>query len=128
MVSNLSQCPIGTSVVVRQVAAGSDGRGLRLEDLGFLVGTVVGVERRAALGDPTIYELRGMRIALRKADAVLVEVSPVEVRPVRAGQDQAGQDQAVPGQTSPAEVGSVEVGQAPRTPVAAALIVEPRSS
>jgi ferrous iron transport protein A len=119
MVSNLSQCPIGTSVVVRQVAAGSDGRGLRLEDLGFLVGTVVGVERRAALGDPTIYELRGMRIALRKADAVLVEVSPVEV-----GQDQAGQDQAVPGQTSPADVGSVEVGQASRTPVAAAVSLD----
>jgi ferrous iron transport protein A len=124
MVSNLSQCPIGTSVVVRQVAAGSDGRGLRLEDLGFLVGTVVGVERRAALGDPTIYELRGMRIALRKADAVLVEVSLVEVSPVEVRPVQAGQDQAVPGQTSPADVGSVEVGQASRTPVAAAVSLD----
>jgi Fe2+ transport system protein FeoA len=60
--------------VVCCVAQGADGRGQRLEDLGFLAGTEVAVERRAALGDPTIYELRGMRVALRKADAVLVEV------------------------------------------------------
>jgi ferrous iron transport protein A len=105
MLSNLSQCPIGTSVVVRRVAAGSDGRGVRLEDLGFLIGTVVGVERQAALGDPTIYELRGMRIALRKADAVLVEVSPAEGRP--------------------AEVGLLDGAQAPCTSVAAALDVVP---
>jgi ferrous iron transport protein A len=83
MVSNLSQCPIGSCVVVKHVAAGSDGRGLRLEDLGFLVGTVVVVERRAALGDPTIYELRGMRLALRKADAVLVEVA-TDICPIAA--------------------------------------------
>jgi ferrous iron transport protein A len=114
MVSNLSQCPIGTSVVVRHVAAGSDGRGVRLEDLGFLIGTVVGVERRAALGDPTIYELRGMRIALRKADAVLVEVGPVEVGPVEDAPVVAG-----PVGVSPLKVTPVALRQSSSPSVAA---------
>lgn len=65
---------VGTTAVVCAVDGGIDQRGGRLEDLGFLVGTRVIVERRAALGDPTIYELRGMRVALRRVDAALVHV------------------------------------------------------
>lgn len=84
VIANLSQAEVGTSVVVYGVAPGADGRGQRLEDLGFLAGTEVGVERRAALGDPTIYELRGMRVALRKADAILVEVRSAP-EPAQAG-------------------------------------------
>ena len=65
------------------MARDADGRSTRLEDLGFLVGTSVRVDRRAALGDPTIYELRGTRIALRKADAALIEVRAASAPPTR---------------------------------------------
>jgi len=42
--------------------------------MGFLPGTVVKVERRAPMGDPTVYELRGYRLALRRESAVTIDV------------------------------------------------------
>lgn len=65
---------VGTSVVVRSVDHGPAGQGRRLEDLGIIEGTLVRVERRAPMGDPTIYEVRNARLAMRKADAALVQV------------------------------------------------------
>ena len=53
----LSEASIGTDVLVVAVEAGDGGQGRRLEDLGFVVGTRVRVDRRAPLGDPTVYEL-----------------------------------------------------------------------
>jgi ferrous iron transport protein A len=46
----------------------------RLLDLGLLPETPVRVVRRAPLGDPSIYELRGYRLCLRKGDAARVRV------------------------------------------------------
>jgi len=46
----------------------------RLADLGFCPGTEVRVVRRAPLGDPVLYELRGCQIALRRGEASLVRV------------------------------------------------------
>ncbi len=46
----------------------------RLQDLGLVPGTTVGVERRAPLGDPTVYVVRGTRLAIRAADAAWVLV------------------------------------------------------
>jgi Fe2+ transport system protein FeoA len=46
----------------------------RLADLGFCPGTEVRVVRRAPLGDPVLYELRGYQIALRRREASLVRV------------------------------------------------------
>ena len=71
----LCDVPVGAEVVVHSVAAGDAGQGRRLEDLGVIAGTVVRVERRAPLGDPTIYEVRNARLAMRKADAALVLVT-----------------------------------------------------
>ena len=48
--------------------------GTRLLDLGFLPDTEVKMIRRAPLGDPVIYELRGYQICLRQADAMQVRV------------------------------------------------------
>jgi ferrous iron transport protein A len=48
--------------------------GRRLLDLGFLPETPLRVLRRAPLGDPVVYELRGYRICLRRADAARVRV------------------------------------------------------
>ena len=74
---NLSNAAVGTSVVIQDLVATEDGLERRLEDLGFLPGTVVRVERRAPLGDPTVYELRGSRLALRKESARLIKVGEV---------------------------------------------------
>ncbi|MEZ5144223.1 MAG: FeoA family protein [Acidimicrobiales bacterium] len=73
----LSEVPVGTAAVVRSVRPGTHGEGRRLEDVGFVVGTRIRVERRAPLGDPTIFEVRGTRLALRRSGADLVEVEPV---------------------------------------------------
>ena len=44
-------------------------------DLGFCPGTPVQVVRRAPLGDPVLYELRGYQIALRRSEASRVRVT-----------------------------------------------------
>ena len=46
---------------------GSHGR--RLHQLGFVSGTKVRVVRKAPLGDPREYEVRGTRFCLRRVDA-----------------------------------------------------------
>ncbi len=48
--------------------------GRRLLDLGVLPETPLRVLRRAPLGDPVVYELRGYRICLRRTDAARVRV------------------------------------------------------
>ena len=50
----------------------------RLMALGFVPGTLVRVLRRAPLGDPTEYELRGTRISLRarEAQAIIMREEP----------------------------------------------------
>jgi ferrous iron transport protein A len=48
----------------------------RLLDLGFVPGTEVRVVRRAPLGDPVEYELRGYRLCLRRSEALRVRVEP----------------------------------------------------
>lgn len=46
----------------------------RLQDLGFVPGTLIRVLRRSPLGDPVEYELRGYRLCLRQSEAKLVRV------------------------------------------------------
>jgi ferrous iron transport protein A len=48
--------------------------GRRLLDLGFLPDTPLRVLRTAPLGDPVVYEIRGYRVCLRRADAVHIRV------------------------------------------------------
>jgi ferrous iron transport protein A len=52
-----------------------DGIGRRLLDLGFIPGTPVRVVRRAPLGDPVSFELRGSRICLRRGEAARILVA-----------------------------------------------------
>jgi Fe2+ transport system protein FeoA len=52
--------------------------GRRLLDLGFVKGTVIRVLRRAPLGDPVSYEIRGSRLCLRRSDARQVWVLPLD--------------------------------------------------
>jgi ferrous iron transport protein A len=64
--------------VIESVDGGSaSGVGLRLLDLGFVPGTPVRAVRRAPLGDPTLYELRGTQLCLRRSEAERVIVRPL---------------------------------------------------
>jgi len=93
----LSEVPVGAQVTVCSVALGAEGQGRRLEDMGVIAGTVIRVERRAPLGDPTIYEVRQARLAVRRADAALVDVEPVEAVLETAGTLETGTDSVAGG-------------------------------
>lgn len=71
----LSELPVGGHAVVVRVDADRD-LAARLGALGFRPATQVSCRRRAPLGDPRVYELRGMQLCLRRSEAarVLVEI------------------------------------------------------
>jgi Fe2+ transport system protein FeoA len=71
---DLSNLVPGQEAVIVAVADGPSHEGRRLGDIGFVPGTRIAVERRAPLGDPTVYVVRGVRIALRRVSAALIEV------------------------------------------------------
>ncbi len=72
----LSHAVPGQRAVIASVAEGPVGA--RLESVGFVPGTVVEVCRRAPLGDPTLYVVRGTQMALRAETAELIDVEPAE--------------------------------------------------
>ncbi len=69
----LSELPVGAHALIVRVDAAADPGG-RLEELGFLPGTRVQLLRRAPLGDPAVYALRGTRFCVRRAEARAVQV------------------------------------------------------
>ena len=69
----MDQLPPGIEALVE----GLDGEGptdRRLMDLGLLPGTPVRLLRRAPMGDPSVYELRGYQLCLRRAEASRIRV------------------------------------------------------
>ena len=66
----------GAAGVVQAVDARSP-IGRRLLDLGFVPQTRVHVVRRAPLGDPLEFELRGTRLCLRRTEAARILVRRV---------------------------------------------------
>jgi ferrous iron transport protein A len=72
---SLAELAPGSVAVVESVDdSGPIGR--RLLDLGFLPRTLVRVLRRAPLGDPVVFELRGTMLCLRRSEASRVRVQP----------------------------------------------------
>lgn len=67
-----SLAPGAVAVVVSVDLASPAGR--RLADLGFLPGTAISVLRRAPLGDPVSFYLRGTQLCLRRSEAEAVKV------------------------------------------------------
>ena len=55
-----------------------DAAGRRLLDLGLVPGTPITLIRRAPLGDPCVYELRGYQLCLRRSEAQHVRVMRTE--------------------------------------------------
>ena len=62
--------------VVRVVAVeGDDAIARRLDDLGLRAGVRVEVLRRAPMGDPTLFELHGFQLCLRRSESARVRVA-----------------------------------------------------
>ena len=70
----------GAAGIIEEIDA-SGAEGQRLLDLGFLPRTWIRVMRRAPLGDPIEYELRGYRLCLRHSEAARVRVQRSPGRP-----------------------------------------------
>ncbi len=62
--------------IQRGPATVSAPAGQRLLDLGFVPETRIRVVRRAPLGDPVLYDLRGTRLCLRRSEAAIIRVRP----------------------------------------------------
>jgi ferrous iron transport protein A len=71
----LSELPVGARAVVLRLDATPE-LAARLTALGFLPATEVRCRRRAPLGDPRVYELRGTQLCLRRSEALKVWVEP----------------------------------------------------
>ena len=46
----------------------------RLLDLGFVPGTPIKALKRAPMGDPTTFEIRGYQLGLRRSESAIIEV------------------------------------------------------
>jgi ferrous iron transport protein A len=53
----------------------------RLDDLGLREGVLVEVIRKAPLGDPTVFELHGYQLCLRRSESARVRVEAPPTRP-----------------------------------------------
>ncbi len=72
----LDRIPRGGRVRVLGVVGNQDTDPIarRLDDLGIRQGVAIEVIRRAPLGDPTVFELHGYQLCLRRSESVRVEV------------------------------------------------------
>ncbi len=75
----LDQIPKGQIVQIVQIVevldvAGDDQIARRLGDLGLRAGVAIEVIRRAPLGDPTVFELCGYQLCLRRTESARVRV------------------------------------------------------
>ena len=70
----LKRAAPGDELVVHHVEAHRSPASRRLLDLGVLPGTPIRVIRRAPLGDPVVYELRGYRLCLRRSETAHIFV------------------------------------------------------
>lgn len=72
----LDELEVGLEAVV-ECLEGAGPTERRLMDLGLLPNTSVRLLRRAPLGDPSVYALRGYQLCLRRAEARRIRVRPI---------------------------------------------------
>jgi ferrous iron transport protein A len=78
---SLADLEPGAAAVIEGIHTAAPA-GQRLLDLGFVPNTPVRVLRRAPLGDPIEFELRGYRICLRHSEATWIHVLSPDSAPV----------------------------------------------
>ncbi len=76
MEKRLSEIEPGTEVSVKRVTGDKNLR-KRIADMGIVKGTRIKVVRKAPLGDPVEFELKGYSLSLRKNEAENVYVEEV---------------------------------------------------
>ena len=74
MTDTLDGLAVGQSATVSEIT-GDDGIAVRLMEMGVIEGESIRMIGRAPLGDPTVYEVRRARLAVRRVDALLVQVA-----------------------------------------------------
>ncbi len=70
---SLADLPEGKSGTIRDIDALSP-TAQRLLDMGFVPGTVIRAIKRAPMGDPTTYEIRGYQVGLRRSESALIDI------------------------------------------------------
>ena len=76
---SLADLELGGQATIVEISAPGLARE-RLFDLGFVPGTLITLVRRAPLGDPCVYALRGVQMCLRGEEAARISVQPVSSR------------------------------------------------
>jgi ferrous iron transport protein A len=71
--TSLSRLEPGAEAVIVGVS-GAGPESLRLRDLGFVAGTRIRCIKRAPLGDPVAYDVRGTHLCLRRSESDRVRV------------------------------------------------------
>lgn len=69
----LADLPEGKSATIKSIDTESV-TAQRLLDLGFVPGTPIKTIKRAPMGDPTTFEIRGYQLGLRRSEAEIIEV------------------------------------------------------
>ena len=74
---SLTDLPEGSCGTIRDIDATSP-TSQRLLDMGFVPGTPIKALKKAPMGDPTTFQIRGYQVGLRNTESVLidVEISP----------------------------------------------------
>lgn len=70
---NLADLPEGQTGTIRDIDALSP-TSQRLLDMGFVPGTLIRAIKKAPMGDPTTFEIRGYQVGLRRSESVLIQV------------------------------------------------------
>jgi Fe2+ transport system protein FeoA len=74
-----------------------------LMHMGFVPGAEVTALRRAPAGDPTLYGIDGLEIALRHETASAIQIRPVEIRSAAAQPNIVQPNEARPAKVDPIE-------------------------
>ncbi len=74
--TSLDGLELGRSAAVEAVR-GEPAMAVRLMEMGFVPGTHVKLIKRAPMGDPLQFQLRGYHISLRRAEAAMVMVKRI---------------------------------------------------
>lgn len=72
---SLADLPEGQTGTIRDIDTLSP-TSQRLLDMGFVPGTPIRAIKRAPMGDPTTFEIRGYQVGLRRSESVLIDVEP----------------------------------------------------